>query len=73
MDAIDRSIDSMIEDDGWAVAPMIDGSEEKSSRKRMASDDARRILADHFRQMDVDALAEKLALAVFAARTCRAR
>ncbi|MGO4196555.1 DUF935 domain-containing protein [Rhizobium sp. YAF28] len=66
-DAIDRSIDSMIEDDGWAVAPMIDGLEEKLANAG-GLDDARRILADHFRQMDVDALAERLARAVFAAR-----
>ncbi len=66
-DAIDRSIDSMIEDDGWTVAPMIEGLEEKLA-KATGLDDARRILADHFRTMDVDALADKLAQAVFASR-----
>lgn len=66
-DAIDRSIGDMIEDDGWLVAPMIDGLEEKLASAQNP-DDARRILADHFRHMDVDALAETLAQAVFAAR-----
>lgn len=67
-DAIDTSIEAMLSDDGWEpMAPMIDGLEEKLQAADTL-DEARQILADHFRQINVDALADRLARASFAAR-----
>ncbi|WP_440410643.1 DUF935 domain-containing protein [Neorhizobium petrolearium] len=68
-DAIDTAIDDMLADDGWEpmVGPMIEGLEEKLA-EATGLDDARRILADHLQQMDVEALADRLARATFAAR-----
>ncbi|PZR89649.1 MAG: DUF935 domain-containing protein [Stutzerimonas stutzeri] len=68
-DAIDRATETALDDDGWEplVAPMIDGLEEKLAAAS-SLDDARALLADHFRTMNVDALAELLARLTFSAR-----
>jgi phage gp29-like protein len=67
-DAIDDAVAS-ISDDGWEemVTPMIDGLEAKIAAAGSA-DEARQILADHFRTMGTDTMAELLARLMFAAR-----
>lgn len=68
-DAIDDAAEAVIEDDAWEplVAPMIEGLEEKLAAAG-SIEEARGILADHFRTMNVDALAEQLARLAFSAR-----
>lgn len=68
-DAVDVAIDAILADEGWEamVAPMIAGLEPKLAAATSA-EDATRILALHFQGMGVEALAEKLAQAAFAAR-----
>lgn len=68
-DAIDASIAEMLGDQGWEVlvAPMVVGLEAKLAAAA-TPEDGQRILAEHFRNMDTNALAEKLAAAAFAAR-----
>lgn len=68
-DAIDRSIEDMLADDGFepAVSQIVDGLEAKLAATTTV-DEARQVLADHLRQLDVEALAQRLAEAAFAAR-----
>ncbi len=68
-DAIDAAIADMLGDQGWEVLvePIIAGLEAKLVGATDA-EEGQRILAEHFRTMDVNALAEKLAAAAFAAR-----
>ncbi|SFM36082.1 Mu-like prophage protein gp29 [Pleomorphomonas diazotrophica] len=67
-DAIDDAVIVSV-DDGWEemVSPMIDGLEAKIGAAG-SPEEARRILADHFRGMGTDAMAELLARLMFAAR-----
>ena len=68
-DAIDRSIEDMLAEDGFepAIEQIVGGIEVKLAAAASV-DEARMILADHLRQLDVDALADRLARAAFAAR-----
>ncbi|SOC46643.1 phage gp29-like protein [Rhizobium subbaraonis] len=68
-DAIDQATAAALDDDAWEplVAPMIEGLEEKIAAAGSV-EEARRVLADHFRAMDADALAEQLARLAFNAR-----
>lgn len=68
-DAVDRSIDALLADQGWEpmVAPMIAGLEQKLAAAG-SIEEARDILALHLAGMDVSRLAESLARAAFAAR-----
>jgi len=68
-DDIDRSIEDMLAADGFEIAVdnIVEGLEVKLARATSV-DEARAILAEHLRQMDVEALADSLARASFAAR-----
>lgn len=68
-DAIDDAIAVVLDDDGWEplIAPMIAGLEAAIAAAG-SPEAARRVLADHFRAMNVDALAEMLSRLAFGAR-----
>lgn len=68
-DAIDRATADALDNDGWEplVTPMLDGLEEKLAAAD-SLEEGRRVLADHFRSMQVDQLAEILARLTFSAR-----
>ena len=68
-DAIDDATDAALANDGWEpmIAPMLDGLEEKIAAAG-SLDEARKALADHFRTLQVDQLAEILARLAFNAR-----
>ncbi|WP_026784220.1 DUF935 domain-containing protein [Pleomorphomonas koreensis] len=67
-DAIDDAVTASV-DDGWEemVSPMIDGLEAKIAAAG-SPEEARQILADHFRGMGTEAMTELLARLMFAAR-----
>lgn len=67
-DAIDDAVASTV-DDGWQeiVSPMIDGLAAKIAAAA-SPEEARQILADHFREMGTDKMADLLARLTFAAR-----
>lgn len=69
IDAVDRSVESILADDGWAplVAPIVAGLEEQLAGAT-SIEQATEILAERMRTMDVGAFAETLARASFAAR-----
>ncbi|OCC01728.1 hypothetical protein BA190_27595 [Labrys sp. WJW] len=68
-DAVDSSIEETLADMGWEplVAPMIEGLAEQLA-DATSLEDAQLILARHLAGMNVDAMAEKLARSIFAAR-----
>ncbi len=68
-DDIDLSIEDMLAEDGFvpAVDQIIEGLDAKLAAVSTV-EEARQMLADHLRQLDVEALASKLAQAAFAAR-----
>lgn len=68
-DAIDDSIDRILDDEGWEplVAPIVAGLEEKIAAAQTLGD-VRTILADQFRNMNVSAMTDMLARATFSAR-----
>lgn len=68
-DAIDEATDAALADDGWEplIAPMLDGLEEKIAAAG-SLDEARKALAEHFRTLPVDQLAEVLSRLAFNAR-----
>lgn len=67
-DAIDDAVASIV-DDGWEeiVSPVIDGLEAKIAAAA-SPEEARQILADHFKTIGTDKMAELLARITFAAR-----
>lgn len=69
LDAVDRAVSSALDDNGYEplVGPMIDGLGDKLAEAG-SIEDARRILADHFENMDTAALADLLARLAFNAR-----
>ncbi|PTW61418.1 phage gp29-like protein [Breoghania corrubedonensis] len=69
VDAVDTALDEILGDEGWEplVAPVVAGLEDKLA-KAQTLDDVRAIITDHLATLDVDAFAETLARATFAAR-----
>lgn len=68
-DAIDTLVSEILAGDGWSplVAPMLAGLEAQIAEVK-TPDEARQLFATHLAQMDVNAMATKLAQAAFAAR-----
>lgn len=68
-DAIDTLVSEILAGDGWSplVAPMLAGLEAQIAEVKTA-EEARQLFATHLAQMDVNAMATKLAQAAFAAR-----
>lgn len=68
-DAIDRSIETILADDGWEVIvePIVSGLEEALAGVSTL-EEVRVLLADRYRTMDVSAMTDMLARAAFASR-----